>query len=97
MSKTSDYVATLGMPGGFDPMFCQQIEDERDALQSIIDPMRQSMIATNAECGKLLAERDALQAILDEQQTPSLPDARPRSDRFRCGGRESNFLAACRT
>jgi len=27
-------------------------------------------------------------------QTPSLPDARPRSDRFRCGGRESNFLAA---
>ena len=30
----------------------------------------------------------------DEGQTPSLPDARPRSDRFRCGGRESNFLAA---
>ena len=28
------------------------------------------------------------------RQTPSLPDARPRSDRFRCGGRESNFLAA---
>ena len=27
-------------------------------------------------------------------QTPSLPDARPRSDRFRCGGRESKFLAA---
>jgi len=26
-------------------------------------------------------------------QTPSLPDARPGSDRFRCGGRESNFLA----
>ena len=26
-------------------------------------------------------------------QTPSLPDARPRSDRLRCGGRESNFLA----
>jgi len=25
--------------------------------------------------------------------TPSLPDARPRSDRFRCGGRECNFLA----
>ena len=25
--------------------------------------------------------------------TPSLPDARPRSDRFRCGGRESEFLA----
>jgi hypothetical protein len=31
---------------------------------------------------------------LSAQQTPSLPDARPRSDRFRCGGRESNFLAA---
>jgi hypothetical protein len=30
-------------------------------------------------------------------QTPSLPDARPRSDRPRCDGRESNFLAACRT
>jgi hypothetical protein len=27
------------------------------------------------------------------EQTPSLPDARPRSDRFRCGGRESDFLA----
>ena len=27
-------------------------------------------------------------------QTPSLPDARPHSDRFRCGGRESEFLAA---
>jgi hypothetical protein len=27
-------------------------------------------------------------------QTPSHPDARPRSDRFRCGGRESKFLAA---
>ena len=26
-------------------------------------------------------------------QTPSLPDAPPRSARFRCGGRESNFLA----
>jgi len=26
--------------------------------------------------------------------TPSFPDARPRSDRFRCGGRERNFLAA---
>jgi|GEM_PF-6128778 len=27
-------------------------------------------------------------------QTPSLPDADPRSDRPRCGGRESRFLAA---
>ena len=27
------------------------------------------------------------------KQTPSLPDARPHSDRFRCGGRESKFLA----
>ena len=26
-------------------------------------------------------------------QTPSLPDARPHSDRFRCGGRKSEFLA----
>jgi hypothetical protein len=26
--------------------------------------------------------------------TPSHPDASPRSDRFRCGGRESKFLAA---
>ena len=26
-------------------------------------------------------------------QTPSLPDAHPRSDRFRCAGRESKFLA----
>ena len=29
----------------------------------------------------------------DGGQTPSLPDARPRSDRFRCGGCESKFLA----
>jgi len=29
-----------------------------------------------------------------QNQTHSHPDARPRSDRFRCGGRESNFLAA---
>ena len=28
--------------------------------------------------------------------TPSLPDARPRSDRFRCGGRKSKFLAVSR-
>ena len=28
-----------------------------------------------------------------KNQTPSLPDADPRSDRFRCGGRESKFLA----
>ena len=26
-------------------------------------------------------------------ETPSLPDGRPRSERFRCGGREGNFLA----
>ncbi len=25
--------------------------------------------------------------------TPSFPDARPRSDRFRCGGRERKCLA----
>jgi hypothetical protein len=30
----------------------------------------------------------------DVGQTPSLPGTRPRSDRFRCGGRESKFLAA---
>ena len=29
--------------------------------------------------------------------TPSLPDARPGSDRFRCGGRESKFLAVSKT
>jgi hypothetical protein len=32
-----------------------------------------------------------------EGRTPSLPDARPRSDRFRCGGRESEFLAVGRS
>jgi hypothetical protein len=30
----------------------------------------------------------------DPSQTPSLPAADPRSDRFRCAGRESKFLAA---
>jgi hypothetical protein len=29
-----------------------------------------------------------------QHQTPSLPAADPRSDRFRCAGRESKFLAA---
>ena len=29
----------------------------------------------------------------DPGQTPTLPDAAPRSDRPRCGGRENNFLA----
>jgi hypothetical protein len=29
--------------------------------------------------------------------TPSLPDARPSSERLRCGERKSKFLAACRT
>ena len=29
----------------------------------------------------------------EQTNPPSLPDARPRSDRFRCGGRESKFLA----
>jgi hypothetical protein len=28
-----------------------------------------------------------------ERHTPSLPDAHPGSDRSRCAGRESNFLA----
>ena len=30
---------------------------------------------------------------ISQYHTPSLPDAHPRSDRFRCGGRESKFLA----
>ena len=30
--------------------------------------------------------------FMSSDQTPSLPDARPRSGRFRCGWRESNFL-----
>ena len=33
-------------------------------------------------------------AYRNTQQTPSLPDAAPLSDRPRCGGRESKFLAA---
>jgi hypothetical protein len=31
---------------------------------------------------------------METNQTPSLPDAAPRSHRPRCGGRESKFLAA---
>jgi len=49
-------------------------------------------------------ERTALRLLLTEltishyhrqglRQTPSLPNADPRSDRPRCGGRESKFLA----
>ena len=37
--------------------------------------------------------KTALLTVFIAIQTPSLPDARPRSDRFRCGGRESKFLA----
>ncbi len=33
----------------------------------------------------------------ESRQTPSLPNARPRSDRLRCGGRESKFLAVSLT
>jgi hypothetical protein len=33
-------------------------------------------------------------AVTMTRQTPSLPGTDPRSDRFRCGGRESKFLAA---
>lgn len=32
-------------------------------------------------------------SLFPGQQTPSLPEADPRSDRFWRGGRESNFLA----
>lgn len=31
--------------------------------------------------------------LVGGEHTPSLPDARPGSDRFQCGGRESKFLA----
>ena len=42
-------------------------------------------------------EADVLLCFYDHSyanRTPSLPDAGPRSDRPRCGGRESKFLAA---
>ena len=43
----------------------------------------------------LAAVRENILSFAPEvaDQTPSLPDARPGSDRFRCAGRESNFLA----
>ena len=54
----------------------------------LVDALRE-MRGAEAAHGLHLPEQ-----IID--QTPSLPDARPRSDRFRCGGRESNFLAVVR-
>ena len=39
----------------------------------------------------------AWDARWDASPPPSLPDARPGSDRFRCGGRESDFLAVIAT
>jgi len=43
---------------------------------------------------KFLVWRRVLERIArdDVEEIPSLPDARPRSDRFRCCGRGSNFL-----
>ena len=50
------------------------------------------------ECDLTLREltqirESIIKSLIAIYQTPSLPDARPRSDRFRCGGRESKFLA----
>ena len=50
-------------------------------------------------CGGVLQEPhvflvSSLSVLCLAQRPPPLPDARPRSERFRCGGRESKFLAA---
>jgi hypothetical protein len=44
-------------------------------------------------CPLLLTSSPAHVSDSASSQTPSLPDARPGSDRFRCGGRGSDFLA----
>ena len=49
---------------------------------------------SSTTCRKDASEPHLRDRTLPEKKhTPSLPDARPRSDRFRCGGRESKFLA----
>jgi hypothetical protein len=64
-------------------------------------PQRMNLAATASSLGKSPLRSSvtrALHALFAPRSphTPSLPDARPRSDRFRCGGRESNFLAVSR-
>ena len=54
--------------------------------------------ATASSCRKFPVRRSVTIALhplsaLRSPHTPSHPDASPRSNRFRCGGRESNFLA----
>ena len=49
-----------------------------------------SLHSLNAQLELRISERTS---ELASKHTPSLPDAHPRSDRFRCGGRESEFLA----
>ena len=43
--------------------------------------------------GRTIPRNPDLMLIEPLDQPHSLPDARPRSERFRCDGRESNFLA----
>ena len=52
-------------------------------------------VEANGDVVLLLSKTDAWsenQELLKLGQTPSLPDARPHSDRLRCGGRGSKFL-----
>jgi len=53
---------------------------------------RRSPPSGNLPCGAASPAQFILISPL-APQTPSLPDARPRSERFRCGGRGSNCLA----
>ena len=55
-------------------------------LANALDPI--ALITLGNHFGIRLAAKD--NAL---RQTPSLPGTAPRSDRFRCSGRGSNFLA----
>jgi hypothetical protein len=60
-------------------------------------PLRLSRCPPNRDSLSLLEHRGAAHSSFFLHHSavlhPSLPDARPHSDRFRCGGRESKFLA----
>ena len=70
----------------------------KDSKGAVTDAAREEL-----RRGWCLGEKSFAEKVLEAiaggarpKQTPSLPDADPRSDRLRCGGRESKFLAVMR-
>ena len=59
---------------------------------ALVSGGRRDGLAVERRHGSEELRCDLLFAALCDPSYPSLPDARPRSERFRRGGRESKFL-----